>query len=648
MKWILVTGLIIGILAACRNREYAPVQLRPSKTDSVQIARLQQEVQKNIRTQPDSAIQALQALTRYYRQYNADSAVIDCYMQMVFIKSIIQKDAPKAHAFADSLQRLAAHMDPRWAYRIHFVSGLSYIGEEDHENAIPEFLKAAKLQPQPMDTAFRVNIYFYLAKLYIKQDNALSAIRFQQYVVQYFDRKYRSGKDVLQYISAHQNMYCYLALLPDSNEQKRYHIMQAYDAARQIQDTPSLAGTYNYLADYYERSGQTDSALYYYHSALQMIRAYPYFLHNDPELCMLSLARIYIDKGDYTQASSLMEELINKKDPDQFDYNERQLCYYLIYKIHEHSKDYRLTMLSYEEWVAIKMQQRHKERERLLLNHEKELKKLAATHTISRQQNQIRQQRLYLIIALLSLLCLLAIIIPVYLVQRRRKKMMVQELLLQQQAKELDNERKLVEERSRIAREMHDDLGSTLTTTLMAAELIKSDPQAPEPRDMIYTASQNLSQQINEIIWNLNTRNDNVFNLVRYLEQYSRKFLTGASIRLVWSDNAEQDFRHVPGYARRNIYLTVKELLNNVVKHAMADTVSVDIGIKDGFLDITIEDNGIGIPVLTEEGTGNGLANIRHRVQSLGGTFSCRQMPSGPGTVSQIHIPLTFKEATYD
>jgi len=92
---------------------------------------------------------------------------------------------------------------------------------------------------------------------------------------------------------------------------------------------------------------------------------------------------------------------------------------------------------------------------------------------------------------------------------------------------------------------------------------------------------------------------------------------------------------------RHNIYLAVREALNNIAKHSQATEAWLRILWRDQNLHIALEDNGRGLGDLSNSTTGNGMANMRHRLEKIGGRFQYEMQP-GAGTICRIWLPLEF------
>jgi signal transduction histidine kinase/ligand-binding sensor domain-containing protein len=211
---------------------------------------------------------------------------------------------------------------------------------------------------------------------------------------------------------------------------------------------------------------------------------------------------------------------------------------------------------------------------------------------------------------------------------------------LQLQRVMLEKRRALEKERTRIATDMHDDLGAGLSQIKFLSETIGMRKQKhlpiEEEIDSIRTFSHEMIDKMGEIVWALNEKNDTISDLLSYTRSYAVEYLeqNGINCRVEEPENLPQDY--VSSEFRRNIYLTVKETLHNVVKHAQATEVIIKIDITN-LLSIQIKDNGKGFDNSPGRPSGNGLINMNNRIQGLGGRFEILKIN---GTQVNIVVPL--------
>jgi signal transduction histidine kinase len=212
----------------------------------------------------------------------------------------------------------------------------------------------------------------------------------------------------------------------------------------------------------------------------------------------------------------------------------------------------------------------------------------------------------------------------------------------------LSHKEELTAEKTRIAADMHDELGATLTRIVTLGETAKGQmgngPQTRVSLDRITEAARDVTARMSELIWVINPRHDTLDNLIVYLREHTAKQFEGSAIA------AHLDFETMPSDCqisatfRRNVLLVVTEALHNIVKHAGATVMRLRIGIESFELMIWIEDNGRGFEVESRTGAGNGLGNMRRRIADLGGSFDIRSAP-GQETRIQIRAPLPAAKA---
>jgi signal transduction histidine kinase len=205
----------------------------------------------------------------------------------------------------------------------------------------------------------------------------------------------------------------------------------------------------------------------------------------------------------------------------------------------------------------------------------------------------------------------------------------------------LERRRAIEKERTRIATDMHDDLGAGLSQIKFLSEAIgmKKQQHLPIEEEIshIRTFSVEMIEKMGEIVWALNEKNDTLSDLLSYTRSYAVEYLeqNGIECKVDEPDNIPQDY--VSSEFRRNVYLTVKEALHNIVKHAQATHVHINIQITDQ-LSILIRDNGIGIDNSAPRIHGNGLLSMNARIRELNGCF---EISNNNGTEVKIQVPLT-------
>jgi ligand-binding sensor domain-containing protein/two-component sensor histidine kinase len=212
----------------------------------------------------------------------------------------------------------------------------------------------------------------------------------------------------------------------------------------------------------------------------------------------------------------------------------------------------------------------------------------------------------------------------------------------------IEHQRAIERERARIARDIHDDLGASLTRIIML-----SDPTLPTPEaniHSIYQTARNLTRTMDEIVWAVDPKHDSLESLAMYLGKFAGDFLRPFNIRCRLELPIDLPAIPLRAEARHNLFLAFKETLNNIVKHSGATEAHIALVIERSQFTLSIQDNGRGItPGATpQEGrvsSGNGLANIRRRMHDLGGTCEIlSKIGSGVTVRLTYHFPHTSHE----
>lgn len=207
----------------------------------------------------------------------------------------------------------------------------------------------------------------------------------------------------------------------------------------------------------------------------------------------------------------------------------------------------------------------------------------------------------------------------------------------------IERQHALEAERSRIARDLHDDLGSSLTEISVLA----STGQLPQAQQ---AAQSNLFQAIGKrarglisaldvIVWAVDPEDNSLQSLADYLTGYTNDFFAHTQISCRFRVPVSCPPITLEGRVRHDLLMAVKEALNNVVRHANATEVEFRLTVVENELEIDIADNGKGIES-ESAGGGHGLRNLSTRLTKLGGTCTVEPHAAG-GTIVRIRLPLT-------
>ncbi|MEI8288707.1 MAG: two-component regulator propeller domain-containing protein [Verrucomicrobiota bacterium] len=212
--------------------------------------------------------------------------------------------------------------------------------------------------------------------------------------------------------------------------------------------------------------------------------------------------------------------------------------------------------------------------------------------------------------------------------------------------KRVQQERAMENERARIARDLHDELGSQLTHVAMLSDLGQPGSNAGARLEKLEKRVQLISavavhtvRSLDEIVWAVNPRNDTLRSLAEYLTQFVSELVENTEVdcRFQIAENLPE--MPLPPELRHSLFLVVREAMNNALKHSRATKISLGVKMDGGMLEIALQDNGRGFDfaAIQTRKKRNGLDNMRQRIESFGGNFFIETHP-GQGTTIRLTV----------
>ena len=199
--------------------------------------------------------------------------------------------------------------------------------------------------------------------------------------------------------------------------------------------------------------------------------------------------------------------------------------------------------------------------------------------------------------------------------------------------------------RSRIASDLHDDLGSSLTRVSVLSELARrrvsdQDEEAANIMAQVGETARTLTDTTRDLVWAIDPRSGDLKSLVTRLRRFASDLLESEDITFDLEVSEHQDRINLTSIQRHHLLLFLKEALHNVVRHAEASRVRMSITVRGAILRAEVEDDGSGfVPTQDSEAAGRGLRGMRNRANELDGLFSLDSKP-GRGTRLYLEAPL--------
>lgn len=210
----------------------------------------------------------------------------------------------------------------------------------------------------------------------------------------------------------------------------------------------------------------------------------------------------------------------------------------------------------------------------------------------------------------------------------------------------LEQQHAIERDRARIAKDIHDDIGAGLTQITLLTELARRQPdQTANHLERITDSARTLTKAMDEIVWAVDPQHDTFDGLMDYISAYAEDFLRVAGIRCRMELPLALPPMRVDAELRYNLFLALKETLNNIVKHARATEVWIRLTLAEKSFTLSVEDNGQGLLAGAEAAaatgrisSGSGLGNLDKRLATVGGRCDVQSTP-GQGTRVAMIIP---------
>ncbi len=425
-------------------------------------------------------------------------------------------------------------------------------------------------------------------------------------------------------------------------------LLQVYNFSNLLHDYTLALDSYNNLGAIALKEKRYPLALSYFQSALDTALKY-----NNPIYVLEAsqgMAESYMGQGRWNPAGIYILKAIKIAQQIKAR-NELADLYSKASKINEGLHDYK---------AALYFNKHYQELNDTLLNEKirsdinemdvqyqtiKKDKALADQNLVlEKKEILLRNRNIWLFLLLGGVILLILIIILAFRFYQQRQVLSLQTIKALQKEQEVVRLRALMEgqdqERNRISKEMHDDVGSGLTSILYLSDSLKESAGNSNIQTVakISNTANSLVDKLNEIIWSMNKGFDSLDDLIFYLRHSIGELLEASKIAYDISIPEKMPAISMSGEQRRNIYLVVKETIHNIMKHSFATLVSIEFRIENGLL-IMIQDNGRGIDINKLRQFGNGLKNMQQRMDNIGGNI---EISRNNGTRVEIKLPLNL------
>lgn len=260
-----------------------------------------------------------------------------------------------------------------------------------------------------------------------------------------------------------------------------------------------------------------------------------------------------------------------------------------------------------------------------------------------------RQNKRFAGIAAITLLLVSAYIYYLFLQRHKLSSQLASSLITlkdtQAQLINIEREKEGEKIRNKIAGELHDDIGSTLSGIAMYSHMIDRQMKsgnydiAKTSVSVIQKSAIEIVGKLSDLVWSVNPSQDSLQQLFERLHQYGMDMCKTKNIQFIIHIPASGLTFNLPAEQRYNIFLVAKESINNAVKYSNASLIGLNVKETAGMLEISVSDNGNGF-IIDEIKKGNGLENMKKRMEEIGALYSHYSKP-GEGSIVSIQLKIT-------
>ncbi len=516
---------------------------------------------------------------------------------------------------------------------------LCYKQNGDYKNALRQYLTAYKLfEPQ---SSYNPRIHFYLGEIYMRLGDYVNA----EYYSRLGLRKCVEFKqDYIFY-----NLYINLGKCYHKKGELDSAVFVLSDALKGLErntDKVSIGGCLNALGEVYISKKEYEKAHNNFSKELEIQKT----LKNDNGICLAYLNMAHslskmnkINKGEIHNLLKQSEILLPtiKKNSDIL-----LEIYYKLAETYERIDDLKNALTYYKLYFSLNNSLLNKDKVKQIFElqtrydtekKESQIKLLQQSDTIKTleirgQDEQIKARNITIVLIVSSLFFILFYFYNNFQRQQLKSKLEKEQVIKATEEKE----------RMRMAKDIHDDLGSGLSKIRFLSEIVfrksKNDQELFNASSGISETASHLVENMRDLIWELNPENTTLANLTARIREYSNDYLEefGAEVSIKFPELIPNS--SISKELNREIFMVVKECLNNIVKHSRASRVNILLAINSCEFQLAIIDNGVGISANRSK-DGNGLKNIKNRIESVGGKIVINSSECN-GTLIQFSVPF--------
>lgn len=491
------------------------------------------------------------------------------------------------------------------------------------------FFKAKELAEKAGNESLKARINNNIGSVYETLEDWDNAILYNEQALEY-RIKTNDLKGMSSTYGNLGNVYYYQSQYEKAN--KYYYLSLKF--AEEINDISKINSIESKIGSCFQEMGKLDSAIYYLDRTKKFYSTQKDTRYFNWCLVTAVLANTWLKKNDLARAGQYLDdckECIRNIDNHDF----KRSAYGMLSDYSQKKGDYKEALkykgLQMEMIDSLTNESTIIENQRIAIRYEFNQK--AKEDSLQYQLNLSKQEiisasyknKMYLAI----IAGILVLAVAGFGIARMRA------------IQRLKRHREIEGMRQNLAGDLHDDVGSTLSSIQIISSLMgekADDPKVKEAAQNISGLSNKVANGIREIVWELNPANDSLGAIVSQLRKLSSETLTPSEISFSFNEKINEPNKKISPELRKEMVMLFKEAINNARKYSNAEKVDISISEKKSVLKMKISDNGIGFDPESVK-RGNGLNNMERRSKKMNASFSLESAKDS-GTVIRLRIPL--------
>jgi len=428
----------------------------------------------------------------------------------------------------------------------------------------------------------------------------------------------------------------YGVVLEFANEidSSRYFFEKALNLKYVMADSVGIPYGLNHLAESYAHTGDMDKAFEYMaESDKYRIRGESNYGRAENDALYGELYRI-IGKYDLSinkfQESLKLAKIIGNKNIAQYNYK-------MLAEIYQEIGDYEVAYTNLKSHKVYQDSILNTETNQRIAELEIKFESEKKDKEISASKFKLKEQRGEFIFVLSISIILLIVSIGIYRFQKYKRKQVRTELELKNKLSKVKYENKISDEKLRISRELHDNIGSHLTFMISSIDNLtyrSKDEKHISTLNKLSSFGRNTLNELRQTIWAMKNDKSDLEQLVLKLRELKKQIITDIEISI--SNNVTYEVT-LSSTQTLNLFRVVQEAIQNSIKYAKANIIVIDFSDSESGIDLTIKDDGVGFDILTAE-MGNGISNMKYRCKEAGAKFSVLSNENGTKIVCGVKL----------